>query len=214
MRYTNTLATSLLAAALAVAPVRAQEQGAKVPEAQARATALREVPGGRVSSEELEREGGHLIYSYDIVVAGKPGIEEVHVDALSGALLAHEHENAAAEAGEARQEGQAVEPGEAGERAEAGEAAEAGERAESGERGEAAEDQAALRRQARVSEAQARATAAARVPGGRLKDHELENEDGRLIYSFEFEVPGKKGIQEVNVDARTGTVVSVEHEGS
>ncbi len=36
---------------------------------------------------------GRLIYSYDIKVAGKPGIEEVHVDAMTGAVIATEHEN-------------------------------------------------------------------------------------------------------------------------
>lgn len=65
---------------------------------------------------------------------------------------------------------------------------------------------------AKITEARARAIAAARVPGGTVKASELENEKGRLIYSFEFVVAGKSGVQEVNVDARTGKVVSVEHE--
>jgi len=58
----------------------------------------------------------------------------------------------------------------------------------------------------------ARATAQKRVPKGKVKSHELEHESGRLIYSYEFVVPGKSGIDEVNVDAMTGAVVDVTHE--
>jgi len=86
---------------LAAVPAAAQQQKPKIPEAQARATALTRVPHGTIKSYEVEREGGRLIYSYDIVVKGKPGIEEVHVDAMTGDFLAKEHEGAAAEQSEA-----------------------------------------------------------------------------------------------------------------
>jgi uncharacterized membrane protein YkoI len=59
----------------------------------------------------------------------------------------------------------------------------------------------------------ARKTASARVPGARLTSYELEREHGRLIYSFEFKVRGRPGVEEVNVDARSGEIVAVEHEG-
>ena len=62
------------------------------------------VPHGRLKSHELEREHGHLIYSFDFVVPGKPGIEEVNVDAMSGAVLAVEHEGPRAERRETAQE--------------------------------------------------------------------------------------------------------------
>ena len=55
--------------------------------------------------------------------------------------------------------------------------------------------------------------ALARVPGGRITEAELEEEDGRLIYSFEIKVAGKAGEDEVHVDATTGEVVKTEHEG-
>ena len=55
--------------------------------------------------------------------------------------------------------------------------------------------------------------AKATVPTGTVKAHELEREHGHLIYSFEFVVAGKSGIEEVNVDAMTGAVLAVEHEG-
>jgi uncharacterized membrane protein YkoI len=46
-----------------------------------------------------------------------------------------------------------------------------------------------------------------------ITEAELEEEDGRLIYSFEIKVAGKAGEDEVEVDARTGEVVKQEHEG-
>lgn len=77
---------------------------ATIAERVARKTALAAVPGGKVQSHELERENGKLIYSYDIKVAGKPGIEEVNVDAMTGDVVAHEHEDAKAEAKEKKGE--------------------------------------------------------------------------------------------------------------
>jgi uncharacterized membrane protein YkoI len=77
---------------------------AKVAERDARKTALAQVPGGKVQSHELERENGKLIYSYDIKVAGKPGVEEINVDAVTGEIVAHEHEDAKAEAREKKAE--------------------------------------------------------------------------------------------------------------
>lgn len=81
------------------------EKEAKVSEADARATALKEVPNGTVKSEELEREKGKLIYSYDITVPGKSGIEEVNVNAIDGSVVGKpKHESAATEKKEAKQE--------------------------------------------------------------------------------------------------------------
>jgi uncharacterized membrane protein YkoI len=74
---------------------------AKIPEGTARATALKEVPNGKVKSSELERENGKLIYSFDIVAPGKTGVEEINVDAIDGSVVAHEHESAKTEKKEA-----------------------------------------------------------------------------------------------------------------
>lgn len=82
----------------------ALQQEARISEATARATALREVPNGTIKSSELEREHGKLIYSFDIVVPGKSGIEEVAVNAIDGSIVAHEHETAAMEKKEAAKE--------------------------------------------------------------------------------------------------------------
>jgi uncharacterized membrane protein YkoI len=70
---------------------------AKISMKTARATALKEVPNGKVKTSELERENGKLIYSFGIKVAGKTGIEEVNIDAITGAVVAHEHETPKAE---------------------------------------------------------------------------------------------------------------------
>ena len=51
-------------------------------------------------------------------------------------------------------------------------------------------------------------TALARVPGGTVHKGVLEEEDGKLIYSFEIKVPGKSGIEEVNVDAKSATAAA------
>jgi uncharacterized membrane protein YkoI len=77
---------------------------AKISEKTARATALKEVPNGKVTSYEIERENGNLIWSYDIKVAGKSGIEEITVNAITGAVVTHEHETPKAEKKEAAAE--------------------------------------------------------------------------------------------------------------
>lgn len=82
----------------------ALQKEAKISEETARATALKEVPNGTVKSEEIERENGKLIYSYDIMVPGKSGIDEVNVNALTGAVVAKSHEGPKAEKKEAAQE--------------------------------------------------------------------------------------------------------------
>lgn len=70
-----------------------------------------------------------------------------------------------------------------------------------------------LQAQATLSGDSAIAIALAQVPGGTIREAELENEHHRLIYSFDVKVAGKPGITEVNVDAKTGAVVGLSHEG-
>ena len=38
-------------------------------------------------------------------------------------------------------------------------------------------------------------------------------EDGKLVYSFDIKVPARSGIEEIQVDAKTGALVKQEHEG-
>lgn len=74
-------------------------------------------------------------------------------------------------------------------------------------------ERGADRAQATFSLDSARALALRTVPGGAIRSSELERERGKLIYSFDVKVPGKRGIEEVNVDAKTGALVGREHEG-
>ena len=83
---------------------------AKISEADARATALAKVPGGTVSSSELEREHGMLIWSFDIAQAGSTNVTEVQVDAKTGKIVSTKIETADKEKKEAiaeKQEGKA-----------------------------------------------------------------------------------------------------------
>ena len=82
----------------------ALQKEAKISEETARATALKEVANGTVKSSELERENGKLIYSYDITVPGKTGVQEVNVNAIDGSVVANKHESAKTEKKEAAQE--------------------------------------------------------------------------------------------------------------
>ncbi len=75
-------------------------------------------------------------------------------------------------------------------------------------------DDAALEAQAKVSKADAQATALAKVPGGTVKEAEIEKEKGVLIWSFDITTAGTKDITEVNVDATTGKIVNVEVESA
>ncbi len=74
------------------------------------------------------------------------------------------------------------------------------------------EEKPGLLKKAKITPDSAIALAKAKLPKATLKSAEIEEEDGKLIYSFDFETAGKSGIDEVNVDAKTGKVGKVEHE--
>jgi len=98
-------AALLLAGSLFAADIPADlAKQAKITLEAARATALAKVPHGVVKSEELEKEHGQLIYSFDIQAPGKSGIEEVNVSAITGKVIHQEHEDAKAEKREAAAE--------------------------------------------------------------------------------------------------------------
>jgi uncharacterized membrane protein YkoI len=71
-----------------------------------------------------------------------------------------------------------------------------------------------LHAQAKIDRAEAERVALQRVPGGTVKDAELEKEHGKLVWSFEFTTPGSSDITEVHVDAITGAVLRVSKEAS
>ena len=59
---------------------------AKSTKKQAEQTALAKAPNGKITSEEIERENGKLIWSFDIATPGTKNITEVQVDAITGAV--------------------------------------------------------------------------------------------------------------------------------
>ncbi|RBP64390.1 putative membrane protein YkoI [Alkalibaculum bacchi] len=70
------------------------------------------------------------------------------------------------------------------------------------------ENQAKLAKQTKITEEEATKTALKELPGT-VKEVELENEDGTIVY--EFEILSTDGTQnEVKVDAQTGKIVRVE----
>jgi uncharacterized membrane protein YkoI len=69
-----------------------------------------------------------------------------------------------------------------------------------------------LAKKAKLSFADAKKKALEKAPG-QIFNWELEMEDGKIIYSFEIELPDdKKFSREVNVDANTGKIIEVEKE--
>jgi uncharacterized membrane protein YkoI len=76
----------------------------------------------------------------------------------------------------------------------------------------AASSQADLMKEATVSKSQAEKTALGKVPNGVIKSEEIEREHGRLIWSFDIATSGTKDITEVQVDAKTGEIVSIQVE--
>ena len=84
------------------------QKEAKMTMADARALAQKTVPSGKIASGEIEREGGKLIYSFDMKVAGKSGIDEVNIDAMTGTLISNQHETPKDEKAEAKADAKAA----------------------------------------------------------------------------------------------------------
>jgi hypothetical protein len=65
---------------------------------------------------------------------------------------------------------------------------------------------------AKLTKAEAEKIALEKVPGGKIKEGELEMEGGVLLWSFDVATPGSKNITEVNINAVTGKVIAVDVE--
>jgi len=74
------------------------------------------------------------------------------------------------------------------------------------------EEQPGLLAKATITPDSAGRVALSKAPGGQIEKAEIEIEDKVLVYSFDIKVRGRDGVTEVLVDARSGAVVSVEHE--
>lgn len=84
------------------APAKPLAASAKISMKQARAVALKKA-SGKIESEELEREHGRLVYSFDIRISDGR-ISEVQVSAINGKVVSVQHETAEQEAKEAQKE--------------------------------------------------------------------------------------------------------------
>ena len=80
-------AASVLSPALAASTPSTYQHEAKITMAQARAIALKAMPGGNITAAELEKENGGsgLRYSFDVKAHGKT--YEIGVDAKTGKIL-------------------------------------------------------------------------------------------------------------------------------
>lgn len=83
-------------------PALALSAQAKVTRAAAEKTALTQVPGGRIAEGELEREHGHLVWSFDITQTTTKNVTEVQVDAVNGKVVSVAIETPADQAKEAQ----------------------------------------------------------------------------------------------------------------
>ena len=101
MNFRTTLVPAALAAAVALTASGAlaatgsqYAKQARISMQQARAIALKAVPGGKITDAELEKEkgGSGLRYSFDIKV--KNQTREIGVDAMTGKILENSVEGA------------------------------------------------------------------------------------------------------------------------
>jgi uncharacterized membrane protein YkoI len=77
---------------------------------------------------------------------------------------------------------------------------------------DAAPSEKQLAKEAKITRSRAEHIALSKVPDGRVSSGELEREHGTLIWSFDIAKPDTRAINEVQVDAKTGKVVSVKTE--
>ena len=76
----------------------------------------------------------------------------------------------------------------------------------------AAPTEAELMKEAKISKPQAEKTALAKVANGTIQSGELERENGKLVWSFDIRTNSTKNVTEVQVDAKSGKIVSVKTE--
>ena len=60
---------------------------AKISKEDAEEIAMSKVPDGTIKESELEKEKGHLQWSFDMARPGQKDITEVNIDAITGAVL-------------------------------------------------------------------------------------------------------------------------------
>ena len=90
------------AATFATQPSEAElMKQAKITKAEAEQIALAKVSHGIVKSAEIEKEKGHLVWSFDIAQPGTPDITECLIDAKTGKIISTQTESPRDQAKEA-----------------------------------------------------------------------------------------------------------------
>ena len=149
---------------------------------------------GKIEGEELEKENGKTIYSFDIRNS-KGSITEVQVDAYTGAIVSVEEEDAQKEAAEKRSE--------------KSEKSEMKRQKDDDDEDETPATKNArmanLAKETKITLVEARAIALKRVPGT-ITEEDLEKEKGVLQYSFDIKDANGK-VFDVEIDAKTGKVL-------
>jgi uncharacterized membrane protein YkoI len=96
------LVAGFAAAAFASQPTEAElMKQAKIKKAEAEQIALAKVSHGIVKSAEIEKEKGHLVWSFDIARPGTHDITEILVDAKTGKIISIQTESPRDQAKEA-----------------------------------------------------------------------------------------------------------------
>ena len=102
LRLTVGMVFGFAAATFAAQPSEAElMKQAKITKAEAEQIALAKVSHGIVKSAEIEKEKGHLVWSFDIARAGTRDITEVLVDAKTGKIISTQTESPRDQAKEA-----------------------------------------------------------------------------------------------------------------
>jgi uncharacterized membrane protein YkoI len=169
-----------------LADAKALAGAAKVTLAAALDKALKAAPGTALTGE-LEQEENKLIFTFDILPKlTSDEITEFHVDAKTGAVIKSEEEGEEDDEAEGKEAEGAEEPSIA--------------------------DMQSMAKTAKVTMAAALQMALKAAPGTVLVA-ELENEDGKLIFSFDIlPGPAATALKEIHVDAKTGAVIKTEIE--
>jgi uncharacterized membrane protein YkoI len=96
--------TLALMATQATAPQTVHADKSALTRAEAEQIAHSRVTEGVIKSAELEREHGKQVWSFDIARPGQTNLTELHIDALTGAVVSTTEESPKDEASESRSE--------------------------------------------------------------------------------------------------------------
>ena len=169
--------------------------------ARARQIALSHVSSSQgVTSEKLKTRNGILVYEFDIETPG-PGHQEIRIDANSGNVVANRHEDDLVGGTAQKVEHTADKAAN-----KIAKTADKAARKVDHEADKVFKKDEYARSNVTVNEARARQIALSRFPGGKVKDIDLETENGIAVWEVDVDTVGK-GHEELLIDAHTGAVL-------